>query len=199
MKNALSVLLILLHLSVFAQPATTAGRLSSTYLLSSVVIEGETNINGFTFSFENSKININPEQSKLIKELTHNEIVEFYIPVRAFRGSNSLMEEDFQSILKADTYPMVRVGIEKQKLNTIITENNDQNLNFFLTIAGVTKNIGGNYQISVCNKDEFILQGTTHVKLTDFGITPPKKMLGVLYVKDVIFIKFDIIISTLNI
>ncbi|MGE0090280.1 MAG: hypothetical protein AB7S50_12490, partial [Bacteroidales bacterium] len=153
MKNALFVLPILLYLSVFAQPATTTEKLSDNYLLSNIVIEGETNINGFTFSFENSKININPEHSKLVKELTHNEIVEFYIPVRAFRGSNTLMEEDFRTILKAEDYPMVKVGIENKKLNSIITENNDQTLNFYLTIAGVTKKISGNYQISVCNKD----------------------------------------------
>lgn len=199
MRNAILFSLVIMHLSVFAQPSVTKGKTINNYQLSTILIEGETNINGFRFSFDNSTININSNQRLKTEKTNENEIIEFLIPVRAFRGSNYLMEGDFQNLLKASEYPMVKVGIEKSQLNSIISDTENLKINFYLTIAGITKLIRGDYLINVCNKDELILQGTTNVKLTDFSIVPPKKMLGVLHVKDLIIIKFDIIISTLNI
>ena len=187
-----------MHFTLFAQPIITRDKTENHYQLSNILIEGETNINGFAFSFNNSKINLNPTSENLNIASQNNEIIEFYIPVRAFRGSNYLMEGDFQELLKANTYPVVKVGIEKSKLRSIVANSENTKINFYLTIAGVTRLISGDYLINLCNKDEFVLQGTTNVKLTDFSIVPPKKMLGVLQVKDLIFIKFDIIISTLN-
>jgi hypothetical protein len=198
MKNAVLYFLLLTHFSLFAQPLIKRDKTENHYQLSNILIEGETNINGFAFSFNNSKITINPTTEKLDKASQSNDIIEFFIPVRAFRGSNYLMEGDFRDLLKANEYPMVKVGIEKKNLNSIVSETNNSKIYFYLTIAGVTKLISGEYLINLCNKDEIILQGTSNVKLTDFCIVPPKKMLGVLQVKDVIFIKFDIIISTLN-
>jgi len=108
------------------------------------------------------------------------------------------METDFQKLLNAQDYPMVKVGIERKKLNGLVSDDGNSKLSFYLTIAGITKLIDGNYLINLCGENEIMLQGSTQVKLTDFSISPPKKMLGVLQVKDLIFIKFDIIISTLN-
>ena len=187
-----------MHLTLFAQPAITGDRFNNYYYLKNILIEGETNINSFNFLFNNSKINIIPVKEKTINQTNKNDIVEFFIPVRAFRGSNCLMETDFQELLNAQDYPMVKVGIERKKLNGIVSEDGNSKLSFYLTIAGITKLIDGNYLINLCGENEIILQGSTRVKLTDFSISPPKKMFGVLQVKDLIFIKFDIIISTLN-
>lgn len=198
MRNAIVYSLLIMHLSLFAQPNITSERFSNYYFLKNVLIEGETNINNFNFSFNNSKINIIPVKEKSINSSSDKDIVEFFIPVRAFRGSNYLMESDFQELLNAQDYPMVKVGIERNKLNDIISESGNLELSFYLTIAGVTKLINGNYLINLCGENEIILQGSTQVKLTDFSINPPKKMLGVLQVKDLISIKFDIIISNSN-
>lgn len=198
MKNAVLFLFVLVHLSLFAQPTITGDRFNNYYYLKNVLIEGKTNINSFNFLFNNSKINIIPVKEKTINHSEKNDIVEFFIPVRAFKGSNCLMETDFQELLNAQDYPMVKVGIERKKLNGLVSDDGNSKLSFYLTIAGITKLIDGNYLINLCGENEIMLQGSTQVKLTDFSISPPKKMLGVLQVKDLIFIKFDIIISTLN-
>ena len=198
MRSAVFYILFMMHFTLFAQPAITGNLFNNYYYLKNVLIEGETNINSFNFLFNNSKINIIPVKDKTKNFTDKIDIVEFFIPVRSFRGSNYLMETDFQELLNAQNYPMVKVGIERKKLNELVSEDGNSKLSFYLTIAGITKLIDGNYLINLCGENEIMLQGSTQVKLTDFSINPPKKMLGVLQVKDLIFIKFDIIISTLN-
>ncbi|MDY6801350.1 MAG: YceI family protein [Bacteroidota bacterium] len=163
--------------------------------LNQIVIEGETNINQFNFVFDNSRYDIISIDENVKHEKSKNEIVEFKIPVKGFKGDNYLMENDFYNLLDATNYPTIVVGIEKPVLQRIFFGSNESVIDFYITIAGNTKHIIGDYK-TFCQDDLTILSGEAKIKLTDFSLDPPKKMMGMLKVKDQIFITFDISLSS---
>jgi len=163
--------------------------------LNQITIEGETNINQFNFVFDNSRYDIISVEEKVKQEKPMKEIVEFEIPVKGFKGNNYLMENDFYNLLDAANFPVIVVGIEKRLLQNIFFGSDDSAIEFYITIAGTTNHLKGEY-ITYNQNDITILSGKAKIRLTDFSLEPPQKMMGMLKVKDVIFITFDISLSS---
>ena len=93
--------------------------------------------------------------------------------------------------LKAKDYPKIKFIFKKGK---IVDENKtfiDIELNGDLTIAGVTKNVTVLTKINK-NGDTIVLKGSHKLKMTDFGITPPKALLGTIKTGDEITIEFNL-------
>jgi len=163
--------------------------------LNQITIEGETNINQFNFVFDNSQYDIISIEEKIKEKKPVKEIIEFKIPVKGFKGDNYLMENDFYNLLDAAKFPVIVVGIEKSMLQEIFFGSDDSAIDFYITLAGNTKHLKGQYVIYNQN-DVAFLSGKAKIRLTDFSLEPPQKMMGMLKVKDVIFIKFDILLSS---
>ena len=117
------------------------------------------------------------------------------ILVKAFEGSNPAMLGDFQTLLKAAQFPKVIVGVHKKILREIASGSTySDNLDLFLTMAGVTRPIDAEYTTHYLPDGNLLLEGITHIKLTDFSLDPPKKMLGIIRVEDMVFIKFELVL-----
>ena len=122
------------------------------------------------------------------------KLFTFRIPIKNFKGSNVSMQNDFQSLLKASEYPIISVSIQEKQFQEII--NNALNeLTLDLTIAGISKPVKAQYTTQEHSNNSIFLHGTTHFHLSDFTLEPPEKMLGVIKVEDVVFIRFDIILT----
>ena len=98
------------------------------------------------------------------------------------------INNDFQELLKTKTYPRVFI-----KLNEIVKDRDNGNLLQALVdleIAGVTKS----YTVPVTFKEEGVtsVKGVLALNIRDFNLEPPKKALGMIVVKDVIEINFDL-------
>jgi len=163
--------------------------------LNQITIEGETNINQFNFVFDNSQYDIISIEEKIKQKKPVKEIIEFKIPVKGFKGDNYLMENDFYNLLDAAKFPVIVVGIEKSMLQEIFFGSDDSAIDFYITLAGNTKHLKGQY-ITYNRSDITFLSGKAKIRLTDFSLEPPQKMMGMLKVKDVIFITFDISLSS---
>jgi len=94
-------------------------------------------------------------------------------------------------------HPLIIVEIDNNILHHVTLSSFNTDINFVLTIAGKTKNVKGEYK-AFFSDDNIILRGEAMLKLSDFSINPPQKMFGMLYVKDIIIIKFDILIFSTN-
>ncbi len=197
-RSAISFLLILLAgfagEGLFAQKIAKNTSHHHCCYLNQITIEGETNINQFNFVFDNSRYDIASIEEKGTQEKHTREIVEFEIPVKGFKGDNYLMENDFYNLLDAGKFPFIVVGIEKALLQKIFIDADNSAIKFYITIAGNTKHLKGEY-ITYSQNDITLLSGKAKIRLTDFALEPPQKMMGMLKVKDVIFIKFDISLS----
>lgn len=196
-----SILIILLavfaNMAGFAQKLAVKSGQSNCCYLNQIIIEGETNINQFNFAFDNSRYDVLTINEKAKSDNSQKEIIEFEIPVKGFKGDNYLMENDFYSLLNASSHPLIIVGIEKTLLQKIFFGSSGSVIDFYITISGITKHVKGEYSTN-CKNDLTILSGNAKIRLTDFSIDPPQKMLGMLKVKDLIFIKFDISMPSEN-
>jgi len=65
-----------------------------------------------------------------------------------------------------------------------------------ITVAGVSNQFDLNCKIDKVDNENQILNGTTRIKLTDFEIVPPVKLLGLVRVKNEIIINFKFCIKS---
>lgn len=158
---------------------------------------GKTNLNQFTLSFDNKTSNYISVVEKKMADQLDERFIEFKIPVDAFEGNNDLLVNDFRKLVDASNHPSIIVEIKKKVFDHIYLSSFSSALTFYLTIAGKKERVQGEYKAYVRN-NSVVLRGSAKLRLSDFSITPPQKMFGMLQVKDVIIIKFDILIHGSN-
>lgn len=111
------------------------------------------------------------------------------IPTKSFICENESMTEDMHEALKADEYPtislsIIKASIPKKNINAAyITAD--------LTITGVTKRISLPLEVDQYAKNMYRFVGVKDLLMTDFKITPPTALLGMIRVKDNIKINID--------
>jgi hypothetical protein len=162
-----------------------------------IKIEGKTSLNQFALTYDNSNRGNISVTEKSISKKTKKNIVEFKIPVKAFNGNNQLMVNDFRNMVDESNHPLIIVEIERNIFDSVSLNSINSVFNFKLTIAGETQNVSGEYKTSIIDNN-IILSGQAILKLSDFSIEPPQKFFGMLNVKDIIIIKFDILIFSTN-
>ena len=204
MKNLLLTIAVILagHTS-FSQCAGDS-YMDYSYCLSEISIEGATNVNNFSFSYENPLMGSGTStlaSNVCYHEPTGSENMDFNIPLKSFRGSNPAMRNDFLDLLKAAEYPEVVVGLEKNEFDCIASGKASENIDLIVTLAGVKRSVHADYSTHRDANNRLVLSGITRFSLTDFKLHPPEKALGLIRVKNEVFIKFDIVIqnaSTIN-
>ncbi len=193
MKYIGVIVLIFTSLPLLGQPPEE--NLEMDCYLQSIRIEGETNVNEFYFEYRQ----IYDAESVLKQEGNScdddSSFIAFRIPVHSFNGSNPLMKEDFEELLKASVFPFIIVKVDKKTIRDITRYNVHPDLTMYLTLAGRTRFISGSYAWDNYKDNKIIISGSTSLHLSDFKLEPPQKMMGLLKVKDAIFIKFDIVLD----
>jgi len=196
MKNLKFILIIILLFEIGTVNSQCFDEQNSeySYCLGELSIEGSTNINDFIFFWENSFVNQkNPSILSKICENNNSENLNFNIPLQSFEGGNQAMRNDFLQLVKASEYPLVAVGLEKIKPEC--EDSSKQIIDLSVTLAGVKKTVQADYTSSTDSENRLILSGSTSFLLTDFQLEPPEKAMGLIRVKNQVFIKFDIVIQ----
>ena len=164
MKNTtLTLFLMIFSSMVFAQK-------------NSVEINGWTNINTFkctNFEFQNSSS---------IYSFTGNQLPKFQLNVVDFNCRNKMMTADFRKTLNAEKYPVLSIKFL----------NFNKNNNRFLALVEVKMiNVSRKYTIEFSEYNNSLV-GNKRVRFSDFNIIPPKKMGGMVYVKDELDLFFSL-------
>jgi hypothetical protein len=177
---------ILIFISVLTALSFTdslVGRTSVTIApTSKLFIIGKTNVNSFKCHYDILKINKPiPVAFKKQGDRITFEKTTLVLDNMNFDCGGPGINNDFQELLKTKTYPRVFI-----KLNEIVKDRDNGNLLQALVdleIAGVTKS----YTVPVTS-----VKGVLALNIRDFNLEPPKKALGMIVVKDVIEINFDL-------
>lgn len=151
-----------------------------------IVINGESNVNRFSFSY--TTLSSGFGNAFLYPSLPHgNEII---IPVREFEPSNPLMYNDFLTNLNEQEYPTITIKFSN------LGQNKGLNPSYavMITIAGVTREYNVECVIQNCG-NQYMLRGSKAVRLTDFNLSPPEKLSGLVKVKDEFKVSFSIILN----
>ncbi|MGX9985551.1 YceI family protein [Soonwooa purpurea] len=139
-----------------------------------IEINGKTNVNAFKCIND-----ISGESQKL--SFVDTQLPELEIKVGGFDCKNRVMTNDFKKTLSEKQFPNMYVKF----LNFSKTSNNQYLANVEVKIMNKTQK----YQINFSNQNGR-LSAKKNVKFSDFQITPPKKMGGMVVVKDDLTLQF---------
>jgi hypothetical protein len=172
---------------------------------SHLVINGHTNVNSFSCGYDG---NFYPDTMTVSTITTGGCLrlknAQLKLKTSLFDCSNKLMNPDFQDLLKADDYPFIIIRvleIDKNpgQLNAYYVSNNPKNmliLSVEIMIAG-EKNI---YDLPIeiaGDRNDSFYKGHLDLNIRDFGLTPPRKMLGLVVVDEKVSIGFMVKLSVI--
>jgi len=151
-------------------------------------ISGESNVNQFSFTYNSDK----PKKSE--KGLSYNENIEINIPIKEFEASNPLMYNDFLQLMKESEHPEITVSFSKKQLQIALQNASEPCPEIRITIAGITKIYNIECSLAKCSGNLY-LKGDEVVRLSDFKLKPPAKLLGLVKVNNEITVNFGFIIT----
>jgi polyisoprenoid-binding protein YceI len=173
-------------LFISATPATETYTLSKDY---TVTINGTSNLHSWDENVGKvsgkGEISMNEDGGFDINALNLN------MEVRSIKSESSVMDNNTYKALKANADPEIVLALTAPVRaiktgadgNTIAAPCN-------LTIAGVTRPVTIQVKVTMPQKDELQFEGSQTIKMTDYGVTPPVALFGMLKTGDEITIHF---------
>ncbi|SFZ92427.1 hypothetical protein SAMN05428642_102718 [Flaviramulus basaltis] len=187
---------ILFFVSILATLAFTVVRIGSTSVLitpsSKLLIKGKTNISNFKCEFNVLKLkNPIPVFFEKIDDRIVFHNTTLILDNVCFDCGGKGINNDFQDLLKSEIYPQTLI-----KLKEISQDSSNENqilAMLDISIAGVTKS----YQMPVELKgnESLLIEGVLNLDICDFNLEAPKKALGLIVVKDIIEINFQLVVK----
>ncbi|MDE3743907.1 YceI family protein [Maribacter polysaccharolyticus] len=117
------------------------------------------------------------------------------IPAESLKSGKGMMDNNTYKALKTDKYK--NIVFEMTKVKEIVPNGNNTYkvaCSGDLTLCGVTKNLSENFLMTVTN-DKVTLTGENSFKMTEFGITPPKALMGTIKTGDEVTIKYASVLT----
>lgn len=166
---------------------------SQTYQLnnatSTIKIDGTSNIHDWQITAEK-------QQGKLLAEFESGKLIkiqqlDFIVIAESLKSGKSAMDKNTYKALSTDKYKQIIFKLTK--VNSI----NCSNIHSCkvaatgnLTIAGKTNPIDITFDVKV-EDSRITLAGSKTIKMTDFGVDPPKALFGTITTGDTLDIKFE--------
>lgn len=150
-----------------------------------MVISGTTNVH----DFETKVTQINGEI--VLGETNQVQSMIVNIPVKSIRSKEKLMDTKTYEAFNADknpniTFKLIEVSaleMDGENINVVLTGN--------ITMAGFTKKITIKSSGKKVKQGAYQFKGSIALKMTDFKMTPPTAMMGLMRVGDAVTIKYD--------
>lgn len=189
---------LLFYLLVCTTSLLTAQQNESSYRIevlpgSSLTITGDTNIRDFLCEYDTKRL----ARTHEVFFSTDSDWLQFRNTILQLRNAgfdcgNRAINRDFHSLLKSDEYPIIDL-----ELKEIHLEKKDvAKARVRITIAGKKKDYEIPVKIATISIDQEDtvqhLDGHLKLNISDFGLQPPKKLFGLIVVKDDIQINFDL-------
>ena len=162
-----------------------------SFYLQSVKIIGKTNVNRFHLSY-------NPHHRKdltIKRSDNSSKQIAFRIPVKDFESENPRLTRDFNQFMQADSHPYIQVRIKKSQLRELIGDNPSRKIPIQIKMAGKKQQVESRFQTRHDPGNSLQIEGIVQLNLLHFNLEPPQKMMGLIQVKDKIFINFDVVLS----
>jgi polyisoprenoid-binding protein YceI len=119
------------------------------------------------------------------------EAMHIEMNVHSIKSNEKVMNNKTYAALKANAHPeiifTITTPIKSLKINA--TENTFP-VKGNLTIAGVTKLVDMQVKAMIPAKGKLVFEGSQKIKMTDYGVSPPTALLGVLKTDNDIVLNF---------
>ena len=162
---------------------------------SQLIIQGSSNVNNFTCKIDycTGTDTLQFEKNSTAREMRFTRSL-MTIPIRSFDCGSKPISKDFRKTLKEETFP-------EMNINFISLQNlyfkNDSNIKGIvdITLAGVTARYTIRYEVTVKDDGTVLLQGNHAVNFSDFQLVAPKKLKGLIKVKEVLNVDFNLVLK----
>ena len=165
--KALLLTLFILSMNVFAQK-------------NQVEIKGWTNVNTFKCINEDFK------NSNSLYSFTGNQLPNVNLNVEDFDCKNKMMTADFRKTLNSSKFPNLNIKFLEFKKSS--------STRFLALVEVKMMNVSKKYTIEFSEYNKSLV-GNKRLRFSDFNIVPPKKMGGMIYVKDELDLFFSLMIN----
>lgn len=151
---------------------------------STLYIKGSSNINTFVCRFNSTtlqrKLSINYKENG--QEFIFNN-TNLKLQNSGFDCGGKSINADFHKLLNTNEHPYIRFN-----LNRLTKNNIGYTAYITIEIAGVRNDYTVYFTSNQKNRTSL---GKLKISITDFGLTPPKKMMGMIVVNENIEVLFD--------
>jgi hypothetical protein len=123
---------------------------------------------------------------------------ELSVPVASLQGSSRGMNRDMHSALKSEQYPLIQYRLEKvqdaQASQDPATGKPQILLQVTgaLSVAGVERMLVTALSIRRDAGQNYLVHAQTPIQMTDFGVTPPAALLGLVRAQNSMSVIFDL-------
>lgn len=153
-----------------------------------LTIDGEANVKNFTCVFKTEFLT----RKKNISYTVDDKTIRFKNAVlnlrnEGFNCGHRAIDKDFHLLLKTKEYPEIHF----QLLEARIQEDYKGEVMVSIEIAGVSKKYFFPVQLRPSPIDRFV--GRLKLNIRDFNLEPPKKLMGLIVIKEEIEISFDLL------
>lgn len=151
---------------------------------SEIIIKGTSSVNTF-------KCNYHHQIEVVENEITYKknqasyllENAKIALDANAFDCGGRRINSDFRELLDTENHPHIEIKIQQIKI-----KNNQVTADAKVNLAGKSKTY--TFPIETPEENNFI--GDLCINITDFGLEPPKKMMGLIVVDEIIDIEFNL-------
>ena len=168
---------------------------------SSLCIEGKSNVNSFRCDIVEY---LNRDTIFLYKDATtgQNPIVAkggLNININRFDCHQNHITADLKKTLKAKENAYMKISLLTMGYIKPHTKNESVKGYVEIELAGVTKKIEVDYAVVKNEPGSLYLIGTKKVLFSDFGLTPPSKLAGLIKVEQEIKVRFELILRAVSV
>ena len=165
---------------------------------STLCVDGQSNLNHFSCSIDkysnNDTILVTGNYSKPIRlsgELRMN--------VASFDCANSLITKDLRKTLKSDDYPVMTIRLLTLECMPSFKQE-CENLKGWVEVelAGIMKSCEIQYSFTKSNNRIIQLNGSSRFLFSDFKLSPPRKLAGLIRIKDDFEVHFQLMLKTVK-
>lgn len=198
--NVRSIFLSLFFLAFFTcsfqAPKTTKWVINKSCFLK---VDGSTNINKFNCIIANYS---KPDTLNIYKVSNQEEVKisgKIALDVNNFDCHNPVMTADLRKTLKVKTFPHLVINfLTLDSYPNFNQKYGKLNGKVLIELAGVTKQFDVNYKFTASSANTLMLVGTKRVNFSDFKITPPRKLGGMIETNNELDIEFNLQLKVLN-
>ena len=162
---------------------------------SRLTIQGSTNVNDFTceIAYSTGKDTLQYIENNSTQDLRFTRS-RMSIPIRSFDCGSKPISKDFWKTLKSESHPNMELNFislgnldrkDKSNIKGVVE----------ITLAGITTRYAICYQVSLKDNGDILLKGMRSVSFSDFQLDPPEKLKGLIKVKEVLNVEFNLLLK----